>query len=81
VADNCPWCGTPLSGAGIPSRLRVRKRRGVLNKYMQHIRRHWFYFFLAILLALLSAWILIDYAQRPARQSGSNPGSFIERAS
>jgi predicted amidophosphoribosyltransferase len=78
--ETCPWCGTPASGAGSPPRLRVRKRRGVFKKYVHHIRRHWIYFFLAILIALLSAWILLDYSRRPARQGGSVPGHTIGHA-
>jgi uncharacterized membrane protein YwaF len=47
----------------------VRKRRGVLKVYLEHVRRHWIYFLLAIVAAIAAAWFLLDFAQRPSRQA------------
>jgi len=66
-AEACPWCNTPVSSSGGPQRIRVRKKRSVLKTYFEHIRRHWIYFLLAVLAAIVAAWFLLDYAQRPPR--------------
>jgi hypothetical protein len=73
AAEACPWCNTLLSGSGEPQRIRVRKKRSVLKTYFEHIRRHWNYFLLAILAAVVMAWLLLHFAQRPERQSSLAP--------
>ena len=67
--EACPWCHAPASPHYNGQRIRVRKRRSPLKKYFEHVRRHWIYFFLAILAAIVAAWFLLDFAQRPSRQS------------
>jgi ribosomal protein L40E len=76
-AEVCSWCGTAVSGAGGPQRIRVRKKRNALKAYFEHVRRHWVYFFLALLAAIAAAWFLIDFAQRPPRQGTSAPAAII----
>jgi len=66
-ADACSWCQTPLHDSGGPQRIRVRKKRNVLSSYLEHVRRHWIYFLLAILAAIVAAWFLLDFGQRPPR--------------
>ena len=66
-AEACSWCNTPLNSAGGPQRIRVRKKRSVLSSYLEHVRRHWIYFLLAILAAIVAAWFLLDFGQRPPR--------------
>ena len=66
-AEVCSWCNTPVSSNGGPQRIRVRKKRSLLQKYFEHIRRHWIYFLLAILAAIAAAWFLLDFGQRPPR--------------
>ncbi|MCL5289115.1 MAG: hypothetical protein M1453_14115 [Acidobacteria bacterium] len=63
----CPWCHAPVHANGNPQRIRIRKKRSVLETYIEHIRRHWVYFVLAIIAALVAALLLIYYAQRPSR--------------
>ena len=74
-APACPWCGTRAHSGDGAQRLRVRKKRSALTTYFEHVRRHKIYFLLAILAALLSAWFLIDYAQRPAQKAA--PASIM----
>ena len=76
-AEACSWCGTSMGAVGAPQRIRVRKKRSVLETYYEHVRRHWIYFFLAILAAIAAAWFLIDFAQRPSRRDPSANGSII----
>lgn len=76
-AEACSWCGTSVGGAGGPQRIRVRKKRSVLKTYYEHVRRHWIYFFLAILAAIAAAWFLLDFAQRPSRRGPSAHASII----
>ena len=66
-ADACPWCHVPVSADDRPQRIRVRKKRSVLQRYFEHIRRHRIYFLLAVLAAIAAAWFLLNYAQRPPR--------------
>jgi hypothetical protein len=66
----CTWCGARVRGEDAVQRIRVRKRRNPAKKYLEHIRRHWLYFVLAILAALFAAWVLLDYAQRPPHPAG-----------
>jgi hypothetical protein len=76
-ADACPWCHAPVTGNDHPQRIRVRKKRSLLKTYFEHVRRHWIYFFLAILAGLVAAWFLLDFAQRPSRQSPPAPSYII----
>ncbi len=76
-ADACPWCHVPVSADDRPQRIRVRKKRSLLKTYFEHVRRHWIYFFLAILAGLIAAWFLLDFAQRPSRQSAPAPASIM----
>ena len=76
-AETCSWCHTPVSAPDEPQRIRVRKKRSVLKTYFEHVRRHWIYFLLAILAAGAVAWMLLEYAQRPARQSEPAPASIV----
>ena len=73
----CAWCHTLVSGSGEPQRIRVRKKRSAMNTYFEHVRRHWIYFLLAVLAAAVAAWLLIDFAQRPERQSSPAPASIV----
>ena len=74
-ADACPWCHAPATGNGRPQRIRVRKKRSVLKTYFEHVRRHWIYFFLAVVAAIAAAWFLLDFAQRPSRRPA--PASIV----
>ena len=76
-AAACPWCGTPAHGGDAVQRLRVRKKRSVLRTYLEHIRRHRIYFILAIVVALLSAWFMIEFAQRSAKKPSPDPSCII----
>ncbi|MBI3663813.1 MAG: hypothetical protein HY234_12295 [Acidobacteria bacterium] len=76
TAEACPWCHTPLGGSVGPQRVRVRKKRSVLKTYFEHVRRHWLYFFLAILAGLVAAWLLLNFVQRPSRQANPAPASI-----
>ncbi len=75
-AETCPWCHAPAAGHDAPQRIRVRKKRSVLKTYFEHVRRHWIFFFLAILTALLVAGLLLHYIQRPERREAPAP-AFI----
>ena len=76
-AESCPWCHAAAEGHDRPQRLRVRKKRSVLKSYFEHVRRHWIYFFLAILAAIAGAWFLLEFAQRPSRSTPPAPASVI----
>lgn len=74
AADACPWCHAPAESPDRPQRIRVRKKRGVLKTYFEHVHRHWIYFLLAIVAAIAAAWFLLDFAQRSS--SPSAPASL-----
>ena len=75
-AGSCPWCHAAEEGHDRAQRMRVRKKHGVVNVYLKHVRRHWIYFLLAILAAIAAAWFLLEFAQRPSRPSPA-PASVI----
>lgn len=73
-ADVCPWCRAPAEPHDRAQRIRVRKKRSPVKTYLEHVRRHWFYFFLAIVAAIAAAWFLLDFAQRTSRRDSPSPG-------
>ncbi len=45
--------------------------RMLFKKYLEHVRRHWFYFLLVLLAVAIAAWIILEIGRSASRMPGT----------